>query len=113
MSWRGVSLSALLNTPIAEILPLLRALPRAMDAMLCLEALCLTHLPLGMPLSLMSDSELHRLLLIQALLSATASRPIIALVESPFSSLSAQQRDGALRLFQTASRANHLSIVMV
>jgi hypothetical protein len=113
MSWRGVSLSALLNTPIGEILLLLRALPRALDASTCLEALCLTHLPLGMPLSLMSDSELHALLLIQALLSATASKPIIALIESPLSSLNARQHDGALRLLQSSSRANHLSLVIV
>jgi hypothetical protein len=84
-----------------------------LDASTCLEALCLTHLPLGMPLSLMSDSELHALLLIQALLSATASKPIIALIESPLSSLNARQHDGALRLLQSSSRANHLSLVIV
>jgi hypothetical protein len=113
MSWRGVSLSALLSTPIAEILSLLRALPRAMDAIMCLEALCLTHLPLGMPLALMSDSELHALLFIQALLSATPTKPIIAIIEMPCLSLSVRRRGGVLQLLETAPRAQHLSLVMI
>ena len=113
MSWRGLSLSTLLNTPLDEILSLLRALPRAADVITCVEALGLTHLPLGMPIALMSQSEQHAILWIQALLTASFNKPMIALVESPLISLNARQREGLRTLLESFPRAKHLSIVQL
>lgn len=113
MSWRGLSLSTLLNTPLDEILPLLRALPRAAEVIICVEALGLTHLPLGMPITLMNQSEQHAILWIQALLTASSNKPMIALVEAPLISLNARQRGGLRKLLESFPRAKHLSIVQL
>lgn len=113
MSWRGLTLSTLLNTPLNEILSLLRALPRAADALICADALSLTHLPLGMPVALMSQSEQHATLWIQALLAASVSKPMISVVEAPLINFSALQRSGLRALLETLPRAKHLSIIQL
>jgi hypothetical protein len=113
MSWRGLTLSKLLNTPLHEILSLVRALPRATEIITCVEALSLTHLPLGMPVALMSQSEQHAMLWSQSLLTASFNRPTIALVEAPLISLNATQRAGLRKLLETSPRARHLSIIQL
>jgi hypothetical protein len=113
ISWRGLPLSTLLNTPLNEILPLLRALPRAAEVIICVEALNLTHLPLGMPVALMNRSEQDALLWIQALLTASFNKPMIALVESPLINLNTRQRRGLRTLLESFPRAKHLSIVQL
>jgi len=111
MSWRGAPLSELLNVPMSEVLHLVRALPRAAEITQCAEALCLTHLPLGMPLALMSRSERHALRWAQALLNATRAKPGVVLAEATLVSLTSLQRTGLRTLLESFPRASHLSVV--
>lgn len=113
ISWRGLSLSTLLNTPLEGSLALLRALPRASELVTLLETLKLTHLPLGMPVALMSKSERHALLWIEALLSASPSKPAITLVEAPITILTPEQVRGLQHLLENASSARHLTVITI
>ncbi len=111
-SWRGLSLSTLLNIPVREALPLLRALPRASELVRLLEALDLTHLPLGMPVTLMNEAEQHALIWTQAFLAASITKPSIVLVEAPITTLSAKQSDGLQELLRNSPQARNLAVVV-
>lgn len=113
MSWRGVPLPELLNSPLREVLHLVRALPRAAEIIQCVEALGLTHLPLGMPIALMSRSEQHALRWAHALLTATRAKPAVVLAENALVSLTAIQRTGLRGLLESFPRAKHLSVVLL
>jgi excinuclease ABC subunit A len=90
--FRGTSFSRMLNQNFDEAFVTLKALPKAARTLKLIEMFELQKLPLGMPLTLLSDSEQRAVLLAQALLRATRARPSIVLIEEPEMHLSRQQR---------------------
>jgi len=82
---------------------ILTALSRAKPLLDMVINLDLHHLPLGMPVALLSTSEIRRLLVVRALRQARRSRPAVILFEAPtvgFSDLQKQRladlRDASL-----------------
>jgi hypothetical protein len=61
--FRGVAFPQILNRTISESYDILSALPKVSAILKIIDALDLLHLPLGMPLSLLSHSETRRLAL--------------------------------------------------
>lgn len=90
--FRGVSFSSVLNQPIERSLGTLASLSKAKSALNLATILDLNQLPLGMPVALLSHSELRRLAIVKALLKGRVSKPVIILIEQPDAGLSASQR---------------------
>jgi excinuclease UvrABC ATPase subunit len=80
--FKGVSYSEILNRPIAESVSILTSLARAKTIVELVSALHLHHLPLGMPIVLLSPSELRRLELIKGLRNSTPTKPGVIILES-------------------------------
>jgi ABC-type branched-subunit amino acid transport system ATPase component len=90
--FRGVSFSTVLNQPIERSLGTLASLSKAKSALNLATILDLNHLPLGMPVALLSHSEVRRLAIVKALLKGRVSKPVIIVIEQPDAGLSASQR---------------------
>lgn len=104
--FRGTSYSTLLNRSIAESQQILNSLSRCREALECIELLHLAHLPLGMPVALLSSSERRRLLVAQAVLSSNTTRPLTIAVEDPLLGFAPKHLHGlrALQLSPTFSK---------
>ncbi len=106
--FRGLSISQILNTTVIELRPMLRALPKSTPALELLTLLDLEHLPVGMPLALLSFSERRRIqLLAAALAGRNLRRPQIALVELPFAGLSERHACSVEKLLRTSEFSPH------
>lgn len=90
--FRGASLARLLNQPIADSIPLLRALAKSSKPIALLSAFELLHLPLGMPVALVSSSESRALSIVAALCKATPQTPAIIVLEEAGCALTGRQR---------------------
>jgi len=111
--FKGSSLGELLNRPIIELLDTLRALPKAsriVDLILSME---LGHLPLGMPMELLSDSELRAFELVVAVTRATKSAPSLILIEEPTLFLGTQQLAMWDAIFHQVSEAGKAYLIEV
>lgn len=80
---KGVSYSSLLNSTILGALPILTTLPKVTELLRLLDELQLSDLPLGMPLALMSYTELRRIRFIEILINLKKTLPNVVLVEEP------------------------------
>lgn len=113
--FRNVSYSTLLNRPLRESLETLRALPRSQDLLQYVKLLDLEHLPLGMPVALLSSSECRRLLILKAALEARPAKLRTILIDEPELGFSQSQREGLLafqRLESLADRCRWIEITM-
>ena len=84
----------LLNSPIRETAPVLRALPKMSQILELVTLLDLVDIPLGMPTSLLSRTNRRLLSVIKATISATPSRPSLVIIEEPYVGLTEQQISG-------------------
>lgn len=100
--FRGTPFSRMLNQTCAEGHHTLKALPKAARTLALVERFGLQDIPLGMPLTLLSNSEQRAVLLVRAILHATRAKPSILLLEEPELALSDRQR-AALDEVSTAS----------
>ena len=82
-TFKGVSYSSLLNSTILGALPILTTLPKVTELLRLLDELQLSDLPLGMPLALMSYTELRRIRFIEILINLKKTLPNVVLVEEP------------------------------
>lgn len=82
-TFKGITYSSLLNSTIQEGLPILTTLPKTTEPLRLLNELDLYHLPLGMPLVLMSYSELRRIRFIEILINIKKTLPNVVVVEEP------------------------------
>jgi excinuclease UvrABC ATPase subunit len=73
----------MLNQPIELSAPILSTLAKARETIELMLELGLGHLPLGMPLCLLSQSETRILRVLQALRAATPQKPAIIVLEEP------------------------------
>jgi hypothetical protein len=113
--FRNVAYSTLLNRPLRESLETLRALPRSRDLLQYIKLLDLEHLPLGMPVALLSSSEYRRLLILKAALEARPTKVQTIIIEEPELGFSQLQREGLLvlqRLESLADRCCWIEIAM-
>lgn len=94
MLFRGTALATILNQSIADSIPLLSALRRSKETLELITSLHLTHIPLGMPLSLLRGPERRAISIIGALVRAKPTNPAILLMEEPRARLSDVQLDG-------------------
>jgi hypothetical protein len=92
--FRGISYAALLNRRLTETLDTLRSLPRSKDLPQYITLLELQHLPLGMPLALLSSSELRRVLVLKGVLAARIGKVSKIAIEAPHLGFTTSQRDG-------------------
>lgn len=92
--FRGVSYKTLLNQPLETTMDTLRSLPRTHVLIEGLTLLDLEHLPLGMPVALLSSSELRRVLLLKSVLSARPGHPRTIALEAPELGFARRHRDG-------------------
>ena len=114
LMFKGLSIPQILNSSCGEQLSLLGALPRSSLALRLLDLLDLLHLPLGMPLALLSRSERRRVQLLEAALSGhSPKRPQVVLVELPFSGLAAKHAIGVRKLLTTGELAPHVGWVAI
>lgn len=90
--FRGTPFSRMLNQTCAEAHSTLRALPKAARTLALVERFGLHDIPLGMPLTLLSDSEQRAVLLVRAIVHSTHTKPSIILLEEPLIGLSDLQR---------------------
>jgi hypothetical protein len=81
--FRGIQYSVMLNQPIELSAPILSTLAKARETIELMLELGLGHLPLGMPLCLLSQSETRILRVLQALRAATPQKPAIIVLEEP------------------------------
>lgn len=100
--FRGISFSTTLNQSIERSSETLTALSKAKQTLHHVQALGLQHLPLGMPLALLSSSELRRLRIVQAVTQSRASRPSIVLLEEPWVGLLDHYRDAIVQIRDAA-----------
>lgn len=100
--FRGVSFSTALNQSIERSADTLTALSKAKETLHQLRILELQHLPLGMPLALLSTSELRRLRIVQALTQSRTARPSVVVFEEPGVGLLAPHRDAIAKLRDAA-----------
>ncbi len=98
IEFRGRALWRVLNSTFREESGVLRALPKVSKALSLLSLLELDHLPIGMPTSLLSFSERRLAAIATSILSATASRPTVLVIEEPFAGLSTVQAEGVTKL---------------
>lgn len=87
--FRGVPFSTALNQDIELLSSSLVSLPQGKRTLHIISALSLQHIPLGMPVALLSRSEYRRMLIAQAILQTRSSKPTVVLVEEPTACLSA------------------------
>lgn len=111
--FKGTSLPEMLNRPIADSLETLRALPKVSKVLDLIITMDLGHLPLGMPIELLSDSELRALELVIALARATPSNPSLILLEEPNLFLSAQQLANWSVIFNQAAELGKAYVIEV
>jgi excinuclease ABC subunit A len=94
ITFRGKTMWQLLNSPIRETAPVLRALPKMSQILELVTLLDLVDIPLGMPTSLLSRTNRRLLSVIKATISATPSRPSLVIIEEPYVGLTEQQISG-------------------
>jgi excinuclease ABC subunit A len=102
VTFKGRTLWQLLNSTIHEATPVLQALPKMSHVLELLQLFDLTHIPLGVPTSLLPRTTRRLLSAARAAISATTNRPSLVVIEEPFVGLSAKQRS---RLSQVASHS--------
>lgn len=96
--FRGVSFSTILNQPISQSAQILSALSKAKAILDMVVTLELHHLSLGMPVALLSASELRRLFVVCALRQARRSNPAVILFEAPTVGLSDAHQERLARI---------------
>ena len=96
--FKGVSYQRILNQPVRESADTLRALGRVKAALELADALNLSELPLGMPLILLSSSELRRLLILRAVLASQSKKTCIVALEGADIGFSPKNRRAILQL---------------
>jgi hypothetical protein len=104
--FRGIPYSVMLNQPIERSAPILLALGKIRETVELILELGLGHLPLGMPLALLSLSETRRLALLQGLRAATTKKPAVIVLEEPELGFPVFMQ-GALRGIRTERPESH------
>jgi ABC-type lipoprotein export system ATPase subunit len=90
--FKGVSFSEILHQPLTVSAATLSSLANAKEGIELAHTLGLQHLPLGMPVALLSPSELRRVAIIKALRGAAATRPTLIFVQEPCLGFSSEER---------------------
>jgi hypothetical protein len=107
--FRGVSFSTLLNQTIERSAETLAALSKASRVLDLVRTLGLQHMPLGMPLALLSPSERRRLRVIQALTQGKPAKPCVVLFEEPGIGLENSHLEAIVQLRDTALNAGTMA----
>lgn len=111
--FRGLSISQILNSTFSQSSSFLRALPRSSLVLKLVELLDLSHLPLGMPLALISFSERRRVQLLAATMDGhSPKRPQVVLVELPFAGLSEKHAHAVESIVTTPELAPQIAWVL-
>lgn len=96
--FRGLTLGQIYNDTIGNLLPILKALPRARDTVALCEALGLLHTSLGMPLALLEHNEQRLVLVAQAILRSSATKPVRVILEDGGAGFTAEQHRNVQQL---------------
>lgn len=113
IEFRGRALWRVLNSTFHEESGVLRALPKVSKALSLLSLLKLDHLPIGMPTSLLSFSERRLAAIASSILSATASRPTLLVIEEPLAGLSLDQAEGLTKLMSGHELSKDVTWIIV
>lgn len=108
--FRGLTLGQLYNGTLNSALSILRALPKARDAIALSEALGLLPLALGMPLALLEPNEQRLALLAQAILRSTATKPSTIVIEDSGTGFSAEQHRRIQQLIGTKTLLRNATV---
>jgi hypothetical protein len=98
IEFRGRPMWSILNSTFSRAENVLRALPKVARALALVKLLRLEHLPVGMPIGLLSFSEQRLAAIAAAILSSPKSRPPVIIIEEPLAGLSSQQAEGLTNL---------------
>jgi ABC-type transport system involved in cytochrome c biogenesis ATPase subunit len=113
IEFRGRPLWRVLNSTFTEEASVLRALPKVSKTLSLLALLELDKLPLGMPTSLLSFSERRLTAIATSILSASASRPPVLVIEEPFAGLSDRQAQGLTALMSEHELGRDVTWIIV
>jgi hypothetical protein len=83
ITFKGKTMWEILNAPLSASEDTLRALPRMKEVFELITLLSLAHLPLGMPVALLSGPQRRLLSVAHALLVSTKARPSVIVLEEP------------------------------
>jgi excinuclease ABC subunit A len=109
--FRGLTLGQLYNDTISNLLPILKALPKTRDTIALCEALGLLHLALGTPLALLEQNEQRLVLLAQAILRSTATKPVTIMLEDSDVGFTAEQYNKLETLVETKALMRHAVVI--
>ncbi len=94
ITFKGRTMWEILNAPLSASQDTLRALPKMKEVFELATLLNVAHLPVGMPISLLSTPQRRRVAIAHAMLSGSKTRPSLIVVEEPSVGLSDEQRRG-------------------
>jgi len=100
--FRGVPFPTVLNQPIAHSYATLAALAKARRPLEVSGAVGLHHLPLGMPLALLSSTERRKLSIASALCKGRTAKPVVIILEAPDADLCGSHRESLNKLRDAA-----------
>ncbi len=113
VTFKGKALWQLLNSTIHEATPVLKALPKMSHVLELLRLFDLSHIPLGIPTSLLPRTTRRLLSAVRATLTATTNRPSLIVIEEPFVGLSATQLSRLTQIAVHSHIANKVAWVGV
>jgi hypothetical protein len=100
--FRGVPFPTALNQPIERSYATLATLTKTRRALEVSAALGLHHLPLGMPVALLSLTERRKLSIASVLSKGRPAKPVVVVLEAPESALYGGHRDSLAQLRDAA-----------
>jgi hypothetical protein len=93
ITFKGRTLWQTLNSSLHENAAIFRALPKMSHVLNLAEILSLGSLPLGIPIACLSQEQRRGVALMKAMLSGTASKPTVIVLEEPFVGLAPSNID--------------------